>query len=95
MQAKDIPEGPVLEFLAAQTRSATLGYIDREKWPDSMPTVYDAMPPGTPNKVARAKMRALIRRGLVDGCTCGCRGDYDITDKGRAEVALRSLMGTR
>jgi hypothetical protein len=38
----------------------------------------------TQSEVALAKMRALIRRGLVDGCRCGCRGDFEITAAGRA-----------
>ena len=39
--------------------------------------------------MSAAKMRALIRRGLVEGCECGCRGDFVLTDKGRALLALR------
>ena len=31
---------------------------------------------GVPYKVALAKARKLIRRGLLDGCACGCRGDW-------------------
>jgi predicted transcriptional regulator len=40
------------------------------------------VPTNTPEKVMHAKMRALYRRGLVGGCDCGCRGDWEITDKG-------------
>lgn len=29
-----------------------------------------------------AKMYQLIHKGYVDGCWCGCRGDYEITEKG-------------
>lgn len=81
MQAKDIPERPVLEFLATLNRSGT--WCGSE---DDMPenSVLQSMPPRTPPKVALAKMRALIRRGLVDGCRCGCRGDFEITAAGRA-----------
>jgi hypothetical protein len=32
--------------------------------------------------LAWAKMNMLIRRGLVHGCPCGCRGDYELTVKG-------------
>lgn len=73
MQCKDIPDQPILDWLAANTH--------RYKWATwgeghSMPTVRDAMPAGTPEKLQLAKMRQLIRRGLVDGCPCGCRGDF-------------------
>ena len=40
-----------------------------------------------PPKVLQAKARKLIRRGLMDGCACGCRGDYRVTDAGRALLA--------
>jgi len=31
-----------------------------------------------PEKVVLAKAKRLIRRGLIDGCGCGCRGDFQI-----------------
>jgi hypothetical protein len=31
-----------------------------------------------PEKVVLAKARRLISRGLLDGCTCGCRGDFEV-----------------
>lgn len=87
MQAKDIPELPVLQFLAKlpPNRSATW-YGNAEFMPET--SVIAAMPSGTPEKVALAKMRALIKRGFVDGCGCGCRGDFVITEKARAETPL-------
>lgn len=33
-------------------------------------------------KVFLAKMRALVRKGLVNGCTCGCKGNFELTEKG-------------
>jgi hypothetical protein len=29
-----------------------------------------------PPKVVLAKVRSMQRRGLIHGCSCGCRGDY-------------------
>lgn len=40
-----------------------------------------------PKRAVLGKMRMLIRRGLVDGCPCGCRGDFEITPKGQAWLA--------
>lgn len=40
------------------------------------------MPPNLPEKLVLGKMRMLMRRGLVTGCGCGCRGDFEITAKG-------------
>lgn len=32
--------------------------------------------PDVPEKVVLAKLRKLLKRGLVRGCGCGCRGDW-------------------
>jgi len=77
VQCKHIAEEPILRLLRSfDGKWAT--------WRDTdlMPTVVPAFPAGTPAKVVMAKMASLIRRGLVDGCTCGCRGDYVLTDRG-------------
>jgi predicted transcriptional regulator len=47
-----------------------------------MPTVLDAMPNGINGKLCLTKMKKLIKRGLIKGCHCGCRGDFEITQKG-------------
>lgn len=31
---------------------------------------------GFPLKVVLAKARRLIKRGVIGGCACGCRGDF-------------------
>lgn len=81
MQCKDIEDRPILEFLRSIEG-------DRPGWG----IIYEAggsawvglaMPPGVPLKLRLAKMGMLIRRGLVDGCCCGCRGDFVLTEKGR------------
>lgn len=70
MQAKDIPEQPIIDFLSTiSPRSAT-------HWRGFENSVLKVMPEGTPEKVAQAKMKAMIRKGTVHGCACGCRGDY-------------------
>lgn len=87
MQCKDIPDGPILEFLANQP----MRYGSRvwANWfgDEHENSVTRAMPPSTPGKLVLAKMRQMIRRGVVDGCPCGCRGDFVITEKGLAEIA--------
>lgn len=77
MKASDISDVAVLKFLARhQGEWATWGKGY------SMPTVQDAMPEGTPEKLQLAKMRRLYSRGFIGGCFCGCRGDFEITDLG-------------
>lgn len=64
VQAKDVPEFVVLDFLKREGISST----DR--------VVYYALGNRYPRKVVAAKLAALLRRRLVDGCPCGCRGDW-------------------
>ena len=78
MQCKDIPIKPILEFLILHNGKWCTWYSK----PSIMPTIEDAMPIGTPPKLRLAKMRMLIKKGLVSGCDCGCRGDFEITEKG-------------
>ena len=85
LQCKHIPDGPILEFLAAMLKQRRWATWFGDKYDNS---VTHAMPPWTPEKLVHAKMRQLIHRGLVDGCDCGCRGDYELTLKGQA-MALR------
>ena len=82
MQCKDIPEEPILKFLAGP-------YDD---WPvpgwatwfeGYQNSVQLAMPAGVPPKLARIKMGQMIRKGLVDGCACGCRGDFRLQETKR------------
>lgn len=89
LQAKDVPDRPVLDWL---TRLPPWpGKTEPRAWANwfrgDEAAVQHAMPPETPDKVALAKMRGLMRRGLVTGCPCGCRGDFEITPKGRELLA--------
>lgn len=43
--------------------------------------------PTIPRKVLVAKAGQLIKRKLLDGCACGCRGDFEITALGAAWLA--------
>lgn len=45
-------------------------------------SVQQWLPDGVSERRARAIMKILDRAGYVRGCHCGCRGDYEITDKG-------------
>ncbi len=86
MKCADISDSLILEFLAQhQDTWATWGD------PYGMPTVQHAMPDGTPHKLQRAKMGQLCKRDLIDGCMCGCRGDYEITDKGLEFIGQERL----
>ena len=91
IQAKHVETLPILRFLES------LGTYDGKSgvwgtwcsgWDNS---VRKVVPDDVPDKVLRAKMGALIRSGLIDGCGCGCRGDYELKDKGREFIKQASL----
>lgn len=79
MQCKDIPTKPILSLLASIGGVGCNRFFDLDNNPRC---ISHAMPEGTPEKLAVAKMRNLIKKGYVNGCCCGCRGDFEITDKG-------------
>ena len=40
----------------------------------------------------RSKLRRMVKRGLAQGCPCGCRGDIVLTELGQAK---RLALGGR
>jgi len=88
MKCKDIPDIPILEFLSKFEEGMWCNWYEIEpgkSW--SSRSVRNAMPKDTPAKLVLAKMRMLMRRELVQGCGCGCRGDFEITQRGREFLA--------
>jgi len=84
MQCKDIPTIEILEFMAKHP-----GEFDWHNWYfGNEMDVRNAMPDGfnLDDNLVHAKMRMLIKKGLVDGCSCGCRGDFVITKKGLNKI---------
>lgn len=90
MQSKDIPERPILEFLLENKEPSSSNQFTG--WATAFGREYEnsiqrAMPEWVNSKLVLAKMRSLIKRKLVDGCACGCRGDFVITEKGIKEIS--------
>ena len=82
LQCKDIPTLPILKYVAEH---GGIGLVWWEAGWEGERSVRNVMPPVN-DRLALAKMRNLIANGLVDGCSCGCRGDFEITDKGRSRI---------
>lgn len=82
MQCKDVPTLPILQLMASEPDHWWYWFATGD-W-----SIQRAMPPNVPDKLVRAKMNQLIHKDLIDGCNCGCRGDYTLTDKGRARLKL-------
>ncbi len=76
MQCKDIPTEPIVRFINGVFQDNPPGYRWCNWYDDSSLSVRNAMPSGTPDNLVIAKMRQLVKRRLVDGCPCGCRGDF-------------------
>lgn len=98
MQCKDIPTLPILQFLRwvfegyleEEWRTACwYGHpSDGNSRPEHFPnSVIHAMPKWVlevDERLVLAKMKQLVSHGLVDGCPCGCRGDFYPSEKGYA-----------
>ncbi len=56
-------------------------------WIGAAHSVMHAMEGVTSEKLALAKMKSLVSRGLVSGCCCGCQGDFGLTVKGHAHLS--------
>jgi hypothetical protein len=74
MQAKDVPDASIVDFVTAARMVLTEPWHRAPRWL-LMSEIEDAFP-AIPPKVLRAKLSKLVKRGLLDGCTCGCRGDF-------------------
>lgn len=97
MQAKDIPDIEMLravercgraggvsdEPLLQQLPDGTVtdkSHYGHSSW--AMVWDIELQFPAVPEKVVGAKLKTLMRRGLIDGCDCGCRGDWHLTEAG-------------
>jgi len=72
MQAKDVPDQAFLDAVAEISRDGKYGTETRWVMRYEIEERFCEVPP----KVLLAKARSLIKRGKMDGCACGCRGDY-------------------
>lgn len=78
-QAKDVPEQVILDVLA---QGPWPGHSQRRCYEPTCRGECRSLPcrapelAAFPEKVLRAKLKAMRRRGLVHGCACGCRGDW-------------------
>jgi hypothetical protein len=74
MQCKDIPDVLFLEVVRACGGAAPAGVAMR--W--NVHAALEAAMGPVPEKVVLAKAKKLIRARKMDGCACGCRGDFQL-----------------
>lgn len=91
--ARDIPDELFIEAMSVASKERA----EMQGWPNPLPANrwdiaavlatghaspdMDMETPGVPPKVVLAKANRLIRRGVIDGCGCGCRGDFKIRER--------------
>ena len=80
MKAKDIDDRAVLQFIADNDPNQCVLF---ERGVSRLSVMW-AMPADTPIKVARAKMKALVHRGLVEGW-----GNFTISKNGKFWLAYQ------
>lgn len=84
-QAKDLPDEVVLEAVDTAT-ALRAGFGMATRWdiaivlqgrPELVGTseLFDELDPDL-ERIVRSKLDKMVRRGRVDGCGCGCRGDF-------------------
>ena len=76
LQCKDIPEELILGVLRAKpgvwhTHGEGYGF---------MPSLVEVEPKLAefPKKLLLRKLGSMVRKGLIKGCDCGCRGDWHV-----------------
>lgn len=85
MKTSDFDTKKILEIFAKHQGQWGFCWEDgRVSWWDGdQQTFEQVFPPGTPIRLIRSKWKNLVsKRKFLGGCDCGCRGDFEITDKG-------------
>lgn len=80
VQAKHIPDDVALRVVHDEC-------VERKSWAMGW-NVAGALP-GVPPKVVQAKLARLLERGLLTGCACGCRGDWELTAVGAELLGVK------
>lgn len=78
LQAKDITDDEVIEAVRA-----TQGMHGVPQW-SSLWDIQEMLS-AFPAKVVLAKLRALVKKGKIRGCACGCRGDFELPRETKAD----------
>lgn len=91
-QAKDIPNEHMIRLVKALAISPSVHQTRPLKFhykPGRWVMIWEICRVWNeiPELVIKAKLRKLISQGYLDGCWCGCRGDFELTPKGEEFLA--------
>lgn len=83
IQAKDIPDKALIDLID-RLWNAPRAYLDAAGelvvfYPTAA-SIFDICKQwdAIPVKVIQTKLKSLKKRNLIDGCVCGCRGDFTV-----------------
>jgi hypothetical protein len=71
MKAADIKDAEIYELVEREAAERGL------KWGSSF-YIHDALGERFPYNVIRAKLYQMVNKGRLNGCSCGCRGDFTV-----------------
>lgn len=89
MQCKDIPDAVFLGAVRAAS-STPSGWSMRWDVQTALEVALGCV--DVPDKLLLAKARRLESRGLLGGCTCGCRGDWHPSEECVSGCCRRTLI---
>lgn len=81
MKCADLDTQAILRFLKQHKGEWVTWWRDGG---GGMPTIAEIIPGHVPEKLLLAKLDKLRRKKLITGCSCGCRGDFEITPAGES-----------
>jgi hypothetical protein len=101
VQAKDIPDDALVDLVKA-LQGAPIAYIhgggrevEMSKIPRAMFTDICNLWSTVPPKVIQTKLKKLVERGLIDGCACGCRGEFTVIEQPKPNIVINIIDNKR
>lgn len=81
MKCADIPDQAIIDAINQCIDEKTIEYGSQALWAH----IWDLTPkfPEFPERLVRAKLYKMIRAKKISGCTCGCRGDFEVIGQER------------
>lgn len=77
LQAKDIPTQRIIEVIKEQY--GVYGGCNNDLQTSSLWDIQGALAEFPP-RVVLAKLSSLLKRKMIAGCDCGCRGDFEVIE---------------
>lgn len=80
LQAKDVRDEDFLEAIETSIEARTIEWGFQAHYASRW-DIRDLLGHHIPEKVVLAKANQLMKRDIIDGCACGCRGDFEIVEE--------------